>query len=186
MAAATQSFSESQTSLTGKTPPPSRPNDTQPAAVVERRSTSDDSHAPEKVALTHTNGHNGHTTAPASEDMSYFTRVSDVFRSVTRRIVRLDDYDEKYVKETDLRAYLNFISDERLIHMPRRGSDWDRVLSNAQFFGFQIWLFGKKIDSYVPGGKESAAAALASCQILLEVGADPSDLQRALLTSRPL
>ncbi|KEY74817.1 hypothetical protein S7711_06504 [Stachybotrys chartarum IBT 7711] len=170
MAAATQSFSESQTSLTGKTPPPSRPNDTQPAAAVERRSTSDDSHVPEKVALTRTNGHNGHTTAPASEDMSYFTRVNDVFRSVTRRIVRLDDYDEKYVKETDLRAYLNFISDERLIHMPRRGSDWDRVLSNAQFFGFQIWLFGKKIDSYVPGGKESAAAALASCQILLEVG----------------
>ena len=98
-----------------------------------------------------------------------FGRVKDVFKSVTSLISRSADYNETAVKETDLRAYLRFISDERLIHMPRRGSDWDRVLSNAQFFGLQVWLFGKKIELYVPGGTDSAAAALASCQVLLEV-----------------
>ncbi|KAH7329426.1 hypothetical protein B0I35DRAFT_474031 [Stachybotrys elegans] len=118
----------------------------------------------------HVNGNGNAAVTSTSVSSGYFGRVKNVFTSVTSKLVRLDDYNETYIKETDLRAYLHFISDERLIHMPRRGSDWDRVLSNAQFFGLQVWLFGKKIDSYVPGGKDSAAAALASCQILLEVG----------------
>lgn len=105
-----------------------------------------------------------------------FGRVKDVFKSVAGLISRSADYNETAVKETDLRSYLRFISDERLIHMPRRGSDWDRVLSNAQFFGLQVWLFGKKIELYVPGGTDSAAAALASCQVLLEVCSSPRSL----------
>jgi hypothetical protein len=119
------------------------------------------------TTTTNTNTMNGTTET----GLGRFDRVRDVFRSVTSLIGRSADYSEQAVKETDLHAYLHFISDERLIHMPRRGSDWDRVLSNAQFFGLQVWLFGKKIESYIPGGRDSAAAALASCQVLLEVRA---------------
>jgi tetratricopeptide (TPR) repeat protein len=118
------------------------------------------------TTTTNTNTMNG----TAETGLGRFDRVRDVFRSVTSLIGRSADYSEQAVKETDLHAYLHFISDERLIHMPRRGSDWDRVLSNAQFFGLQVWLFGKKIESYIPGGRDSAAAALASCQVLLETG----------------
>ncbi|CAI6090167.1 unnamed protein product [Clonostachys chloroleuca] len=115
-----------------------------------------------------TNGSLGANTKIKSLD--YFHRVKDVFKSVTKKIVRIDEYDESFVRETDLHVYLQYISDERLIHMPRRGSDWDRVLGAAQFFGLQIWSFGDKINAFVPGAKDSAAAALVSCQILLELG----------------
>jgi hypothetical protein len=121
------------------------------------------------TTTTTTNTSTTSTNGTAETGLGRFDRVRDVFRSVTSLIGRSADYSEQAVKETDFRAYLHFISDERLIHMPRRGSDWDRVLSNAQFFGLQVWLFGKKIESYIPGGRDSAAAALASCQVLLEV-----------------
>ncbi|KPM41066.1 hypothetical protein AK830_g5479 [Neonectria ditissima] len=99
-----------------------------------------------------------------------FGRVRDVTRDVTTVICHLPTYNESFVSEMDLRSYLQYISDECLIHMPRRGSDWDRVLSTAQFFGLQIWFFGTKINAFVPGCTGSSAAALASCQVLLEIG----------------
>jgi hypothetical protein len=140
------------------------------APTITTHEVQDDSSV-SKISRTHTNGSTRTTSTTTSQESSfgYFGRVKDVFRSVTSMIGRVDDYNETQIKQIDLRAYLDFISDERLIHMPKRGSNWDRVLSNAQFFGYQVWLFGKKIESYVPGGRDSAAAALASCQILLEV-----------------
>jgi hypothetical protein len=74
-----------------------------------------------------------------------------------------------FVDEMDIRGFLEYISDERLIHMPKRGSEWDRVLSTAQFFGLQITAFASKIDTFAAGAHSSASAALASCQVLLEV-----------------
>ncbi|KAI9157950.1 hypothetical protein HJFPF1_05935 [Paramyrothecium foliicola] len=133
-------------------------------AVVKKSSTASVNGSTNGAVTTVT------TNGSSETSFSHFSRVKDVFRSVTNLISRNADYTEATVKETDLRAYLHFISDERLIHMPRRGSDWDRVLSYAQFFGLQVWLFGKKIDSYIPGGKDSAAAALASCKMLLQAG----------------
>jgi hypothetical protein len=135
------------------------------SAVVSRQSSYTSVNGSQKAGLVRTS-----SNGTAGTTLSYFGRVRDVFQNVTSLITRNADFSESAVKETDFRAYLHFISDERLIHMPRRGSDWDRVLSNAQFFGLQVWLFGKKIDSYIPGGRDSAKAALASCQILLETG----------------
>ncbi|KAM0371894.1 hypothetical protein ACHAPY_009841 [Fusarium culmorum] len=99
-----------------------------------------------------------------------YERLTKVTRTVRKLIVRFDDYDDEFVNEMDIRSYLQYISDERLIHMPRRGSDWDRVLSTAQFFGLQITTFASKIESFASGAHSSASAALASCQVLLEIG----------------
>ncbi|KAM0227805.1 hypothetical protein ACHAP5_012100 [Fusarium lateritium] len=99
-----------------------------------------------------------------------YEKLTQVTRTVKKMIVRFDGYDEDFVNETDIRSYLEYISDERLIHMPQRGSDWDRVLSTAQFFGLQITAFASKIDTFATGAHSSASAALASCQVLLEIG----------------
>ncbi|EGU75627.1 hypothetical protein FOPG_14818 [Fusarium oxysporum f. sp. conglutinans race 2 54008] len=99
-----------------------------------------------------------------------YERLTKITRTVKKLIVKLDDYDEEFVDEMDIRSYLQYISDERLIHMPRRGSDWDRVLSTAQFFGLQITTFASKIDAFASGAHSSASAALASSQVLLEIG----------------
>lgn len=108
------------------------------------------------------------TTRPVSP-LNGFTRVRKVTGDVVEYICKLPGYNPSFVKEMDLRSYLQFISDERLINMPRRGSDWDRVLSTAQFFGLQIWFFGAKIETFASGSQDAAAAALASCQVLLDV-----------------
>ncbi|KAM0430428.1 hypothetical protein ACHAPT_005774 [Fusarium lateritium] len=117
---------------------------------------------------------NGMTTTSSTNSsaikLEHFDRLNEITRTVKNLIVRLDDYDETFVTEMELRDYLQYISDERLIHMPRRGSDWDTVLSTAQFFGLQVYTFGRKIEQFVHGGHASASAALASCQVLLEIG----------------
>src|SRR4051812_3425808 len=53
--------------------------------------------------------------------------------------------------------------------MPRRGSDWDRVLRAAQCFGLQLWWFGSGISQFCSGTESASITALGSTQILLEV-----------------
>ena len=105
----------------------------------------------------------------SSSQILDFIRVPEVVRAVKNLIVKLDDYDESTFREEDLHSYLQYIADERLMHMPRKGSDWDRVLRTAQFFGLQIWSFGEKVGQFAPQSQEAAAAALTSCRVLLEV-----------------
>jgi hypothetical protein len=112
---------------------------------------------------------NGMTKSTTITKLHDYEKLTQVTRTVKRLIVRFDGYDEDFVNETDIRSYLEYISEERLIHMPQRGSDWDRVLSTAQFFGLQITGFASKIETFATGAHASASAALASCQVLLEV-----------------
>ncbi|RKL45059.1 hypothetical protein BFJ72_g3709 [Fusarium proliferatum] len=104
-----------------------------------------------------------------------YERLTKATRTVKKLIAKLDDYDEVFVDEMDIRGFLEYISDERLIHMPKRGSEWDRVLSTAQFFGLQITAFASKIDTFAACAHSSASAALASCQVLLEIGHDQAE-----------
>lgn len=97
------------------------------------------------------------------------TRVIDTSKNIRDHICKLGDYTENYFKTLDLESYLEYISDERLIHMPRRGSDWDRVLRTAQFFGLQLWSFGSNIGHFCPGTEAASITALGSTQILLQV-----------------
>ncbi|CAK7222529.1 hypothetical protein SCUCBS95973_004872 [Sporothrix curviconia] len=98
------------------------------------------------------------------------SRVAEVVQFVKGLFSKLGDYEVNMLQQADLESYLQNISDERLMHMPRKGSDWDRVLRTAQFFGLQIWRFGEKVGKFAPESRHAAAAALASCQMLLEIG----------------
>lgn len=97
------------------------------------------------------------------------SRVSEVVQYVKGLFSKLGDYEVNMLRQADLESYLRYIADERLIHMPRKGSDWDRVLRTAQFFGLQIWRFGEKVGKFAPESREAAGSALASCTLLLEV-----------------
>jgi hypothetical protein len=96
--------------------------------------------------------------------------VMETTRIIKGRIIReLDDVDENYFKSVNLESYLEFIVDQRLIHMPHKGSQWDRVLKAAEFFGLQIYSFGSAVSHFVEESKYASVAALASCRLLLEV-----------------
>lgn len=97
------------------------------------------------------------------------TRVVDISQTIRGHICKLGDYSETFFKAIDLQSYLEYISDERLIHMPRRGSNWDRVLRAAQCFGVQLWAFGRDVGRFCPDTEVASITALGSIQILLEV-----------------
>ncbi|KAK0672772.1 hypothetical protein QBC41DRAFT_343650 [Cercophora samala] len=98
------------------------------------------------------------------------TRVLETSKEIRGRIYKLGDYTETYFKHVDIESYLEYISDERLIHMPRRGSDWDRVLKSAQFFGLQLSGLGSNVGEFCLGAQQASITALGSTQILLEIG----------------
>ncbi|KAF5027824.1 hypothetical protein F66182_51 [Fusarium sp. NRRL 66182] len=97
------------------------------------------------------------TTKTVISKLHDYEKLTRVTSTVNKSIIRLDGYDEDFISEMDIRSYLQYISDERLMHMPRRG----------------ITAFGSKVEAFASGGHSSASAALASCQVLLEVRAPP-------------
>ncbi|KAI9692307.1 MAG: hypothetical protein M1822_006538 [Bathelium mastoideum] len=99
------------------------------------------------------------------------TWVMESTQSIRTRIVReLDDVDAHYFDRVDQDSYLEFIANERLIHMPRKGTAWDQVLKAAEFFGLQICSFGKEVSRFVHHDKYVVHTALGSCLMLLELG----------------
>ncbi|MCJ1311567.1 hypothetical protein MMC25_005240 [Agyrium rufum] len=99
------------------------------------------------------------------------TRVIEKTRTIRERIIcELDDVDDHYFEILDIESYLEFIATERLVHMPRKGSPWDRSLKTAEFFGLQLHNFGTAISHFVPEDKYVSNTALAGCRMLLELG----------------
>jgi hypothetical protein len=109
------------------------------------------------------------TFTSTSTSTIHISRVIETSRTIRGHVCQLGDYDDAFFKGLDIDSYLEYISEERLIHMPRRGSDWDRVLRAAQCFGFQLWRFGSEIAKFCPGTDTAAVTALGSTKILLEV-----------------
>jgi hypothetical protein len=134
-----------------------------PATIVTGTTTTTTSGSSTSVSTSITHQH---ATTTASIRTSRIAETSWLIRS---HICKLGDFSETFFKNLDLESYLEYISDERLIHMPRRGSDWDRVLRAAQVFGFQLWRFGVGVSQFCPGTEETSKTALGSTQILLEV-----------------
>ena len=140
---------------------------------VNELSNSDSDQSPTQQKDAFTNGHsNGHPPVfSASSGSVQITRVIENTKSLKGRIVcELDDVDEEYFNHTTFSSYVEYIADERLMHMPRRGSKWDRVLKAAEFFGYQIYNLGSIVAYFVPESHSIALSALASCRLLLEVG----------------
>lgn len=101
------------------------------------------------------------------------TRTIEIARRVRSRLVReLDDVDDAYLQRIDLQAYLGYIADQRLIHMPKKGSEWDQVLKEAEFFGLQLDEFTTAVKDFMTDSITVRDTALASCYLLLELGCD--------------
>ncbi|KAI1370309.1 hypothetical protein F4677DRAFT_451529 [Hypoxylon crocopeplum] len=101
------------------------------------------------------------------------TRTIETAKRVRSRLVReLDNVDDAYLKRIDLQFYLGYIADERIIHMPKRGSQWDLVLKEAEFFGLQIDEFTTAVKDFVADSTTIRDTALASCYLLLELGCE--------------
>jgi hypothetical protein len=98
-------------------------------------------------------------------------RLTEIYRSIRRKIVQLDDYTytEQYFNGLDIDSYRRYIGDERLIRMPRRGSNWDRALRAALMFGENLVEFGDAIQGFCSDTREASVTGLASCKLLLEV-----------------
>ncbi|KAI0001547.1 hypothetical protein F4779DRAFT_604183 [Xylariaceae sp. FL0662B] len=104
------------------------------------------------------------------------TRVIEAAKKVRSRLVReLDEVDDAHFKRSDLECYLGYIADERLIHMPKRGSQWDRVLKEAEYFGLQMNEFTVAVKDFIPDSVTIRNTALGSCYLLLELGCEQAE-----------
>lgn len=112
------------------------------------------------------------TRKQTSSSFFRIDRVTDVYRSIRRNILQLDDYTytEQYFERLDIESYRRYIANERLIRMPRRGSNWDRALRAALMFGENLVEFGDAIQGFCSDTTEASVTGLASCKLLLEVG----------------
>lgn len=130
------------------------------------------------------------TNTTQTQSSGRIVHVSETARSVKVKIVReLEDVTEAHFEDFDLEAYLAYIADERLVHMPTKGSQWDRVLKGAEFFGLQLDEFASQLRRIVPEWASIRDTALASCCLLLEVCRPPFRPSRTrvtnLTTARP-
>ena len=97
-------------------------------------------------------------------------RVYEEALKVRQRIFReIHDVDSAHFDYVNLESYLGFISDQRLIHMPKKGSRWDRVLQEAEFFGLLVDEFSSSVTDLVTETSFVCDTALGGCQMLLEV-----------------
>jgi hypothetical protein len=116
------------------------------------------------------------TTTMSRKQTSTFSfttsRVTDIYRTIRRNIFQLDDYayTDQYFERLNIDTYRQYVSNERLIRMPRRGSNWDRALRAGLMFGENLVEFGDAIQGFCSDTKEASVTGLASCKILLEVG----------------
>ncbi|KAK8075855.1 hypothetical protein PG997_010518 [Apiospora hydei] len=103
-------------------------------------------------------------------------RVYEEALKVRKRIIReVYDVDDGHFDYVNLESYLTFISDERLFHMPKKGSRWDRVLQEAEFFGLLIDEFSSTVGDLVSESSFVRDTALGGCQMLLELGCDQAE-----------
>jgi hypothetical protein len=92
-----------------------------------------------------------------------------VITTRSRLISELSHVDAHYIDSMTVESFLKYTERQRLVHMPRRGSRWDRVLTKAEYFAWQISRYEKAVHSFVPDSKNAAKMIWASARILLEV-----------------
>ncbi|KAF9874692.1 hypothetical protein CkaCkLH20_07829 [Colletotrichum karsti] len=118
----------------------------------------------------------GQIQSSSSSSSSWMRGVSEMAQFVKSKIVReLEDVPKSHFEKIDLETYLEYIGDERLIHMPSKGSQWDRVLKEAEFFGIQLDDFASNLRQVIPEWQNVRNTALASCYLLLELGCDQAE-----------
>ena len=87
----------------------------------------------------------------------------------SRLISGLSHVDAHYIDSITVEGFLKYTERQRLIHMPRRGSRWDCVLTKAEYFALQISRYEKEVHSFVPDSRNAAKMIWAAARVLIEV-----------------
>jgi hypothetical protein len=91
-----------------------------------------------------------------------------VIATRSRLIAELSHVNAHYIDSMTVESFLEYIERERLTHMPRRGSRFDKVLKWAEFFALQISGYEKAVHSFVPDSKNAAKMIWAASRVLVE------------------
>jgi len=94
-----------------------------------------------------------------------------VITTRSRLISELSHVDAHYIDSMTVESFLKYTERQRLTHMPRRGSRWDRVLTKAEYFALQISRYEKAVHSFVPDSRNAAKMIWAAARVLIEVSA---------------
>ncbi|KAK6950623.1 hypothetical protein Daesc_007147 [Daldinia eschscholtzii] len=171
-----RSASSSNLSLNSAEDPKTDPN--MPSLVNGAGTSSESTKQVIVTSSSEVNGSNSMTIRTTSHSDTRSTRIQvtrsiETARRVRSRLVHeLEDVDDVYLKRINLQYYLEYIADERIIHMPKRGSQWDQVLKEAEFFGLQIDEFTLAVEDFIVDSVAIRDTALASCYLLLELGCE--------------
>jgi len=109
---------------------------------------------------------NGNRSEPSRLQVQH--RPAKNIHAIRRKVLaEIDDMTEQHFH--DIESHKKYINEERLVRMPVRGSDWDRVLTAAIFFAEQLDDFTKNVDSFVDESYFVRDTILGCCHVLLEV-----------------
>ncbi|KAL8671644.1 MAG: hypothetical protein Q9168_003850 [Polycauliona sp. 1 TL-2023] len=122
----------------------------------------------------HQNGGTDSYSATASHSSEQQITILKETVSVTSRafIADFDDVDEDHIHNMTIEQYFEHIERQRLTHMPHRGSQWDKVLKWAEFFGLQISSYSRTVELFMADSKLSAKLIWTACRVLLDLGPD--------------
>lgn len=80
----------------------------------------------------------------------------------------------------------HWISNERLMRLPHKGSSWDRVLISAQHFADQVDRLGMEIESFAPDSFAASNLVFGQCLLLLEKVSMSTTLSSEFISSHKL
>ena len=89
---------------------------------------------------------------------------------VRRKFVNeLDDVEDSSIESVAIENVLEYIERQRLIHMPHRGSHWDKVLKWAEFFALQLSRYAAAAEPFASESKAAARLIWTATKSLLNV-----------------
>lgn len=152
--------------------------------------TDDAQRTMKKSRVTETHKASASFTAERSQTINSHEQMTVLIKTVTttraRLTTELSHVDGHYIDSMCLESFVDYIESERLTHMPRRGSRWDKVLKWAEYFSLQISGYEKAVASFAPECTKAARLIWSACRVLIEVCNEPIvviDLSYGLLTT---
>jgi hypothetical protein len=110
-----------------------------------------------------------HTSQTFSTDQQVTVLRQTVIQTRNKLISEISHVDESFIESMSIESFLEYVEFERLVHMPRRGSRFDKVLKWAEFFALQISGYDQAVHPFVPDSKSAAKMIWAASRILIEV-----------------
>lgn len=108
------------------------------------------------------------TTSFSSEQQ--VTVLHESVITVRRKFINeLDDVEDSSIESVAIENVLEYIERQRLIHMPHRGSHWDKVLKWAEFFALQVSRYATAAEKFVTESKAAAKLIWTASKCLLDV-----------------